>query len=337
MTSQRNPISSRGLAFSWSSVTRLGRALGYVAAYSAWVLAFRLLVLTFLTYFLMASGRRPRFEDISEAFGANELTVMGLGALLFVALLRALHPVTTTTLPEIFTPARFEKYFLPGFIHGATLAAGVTLAFVLSGHYRYLGSFIPFEEAPLAGLTVLVRILALGVFAYCEEFIFRHKISRYLLQQLGVVKSTQFAGHLVTASVVAVLYCGIKLLQFDLGVMQLGTLFLVSITLSVRSFADNDFNRGAGFWAAMLIVFQALLSLPALGGDFAGIILIKYQNSLSANTGDEAARLLTGGVGGPLSSLALQMLLALDIARGLLRYRKGQRTRPAQTRLTPLI
>lgn len=331
MTSQPDSISSRGQVLSWNSVARLGRALGYVAAYSAWILAFRLLVLTFLTYFLMASGRRPRFEDISEAFGANELTVMGLGALLFVALLRALHPVTTTTTAEIFTPARFEKYFLPGFAHGATLAAGVTLAFVLSGHYRYLGSFIPFEEAPLAGLTVLVRILALGVFAYCEEFIFRHKISRYLMEQLGVAKSTQLAGRLVTASVVAVLYCGIKLLQFDLGVMQLGTLFLVSIALSFRTFGDKDFGRGAGFWAAMLIVFQALLSLPALGGDFAGIILIKYQAPLSSSTGDDAARLLTGGVGGPLSSLALQMLLALDIGRGLFQFRKRRPRKPATT------
>lgn len=330
MTSQRTSLPPRALAFSRISLARLGRVAGYLVAYSAWILAFRLLVLTFLTYFLMASGRRPRFEDISEAFSANELTVMGLGALLFVVLLRAFHPVTTTTTPEIFTPARFEKFFLPGFAHGATLAAGVTLAFVLSGHYRYLGSFIPFEDAPLASLTVIVRIIALGVFAYCEEFIFRHKISRFLLQQLGVTKSNQLAGHLVTASVVAILYCGIKLLQFDLGVMQLGTLFLVSIALSFRSFADRDFGRGAGFWAAMLIVFQALLSLPALGGDFAGIILIKYQAPLSAATGDDAARILTGGVGGPLSSLALQMLLALDIARGLIPYRKS-RARPVPT------
>jgi hypothetical protein len=329
MTSQRDTNPAQGFAFSFSSVARLGRALAYVAAYAGWILTFRLLVLTFLTYFLMASGRHPRFEDISEAFGANELTVMGLGALIFVVFLRALHPVTTTTTREIFTPARFDKYFLPGFAHGATLAAGVTLAFVLSGHYRYLGSFIPFEEAPLAGLTVLIRILALGVFAYCEEFIFRHKISRHLMKQLGVARSTEMAGHLVTASVVAILYCGIKLLQFDLGVMQLGTLFLVSIALSIRSYGDKDFGRGAGFWAAMLIVFQALLSLPALGGDFAGIILIKYQAPLSASMGNEAARLLTGGVGGPLSSLALQMLLALDIARSLITYRNVRRRKPA--------
>jgi hypothetical protein len=304
---------------SLARLARLGRPLAYVAAYSVWTLAFRLLVLTFLTYFLMASGRKPRFEDISEAFGANELTVMGLSALLFVALLRALNPVTTTTTAEIFTPIRLEKYFLPGFAHGATLAAGVTLAFVLSGHYRYLGSFIPFEEAPLAGLTVLVRILALGVFAYCEEFVFRHKISRYLLQQLGKAKASRLSVRLMTASLVAVMYCGLKVLQFDLGVMQLGTLFLVSLSLSIRSFADGDFGRGAGFWAAILIVFQPLLSLPALGGDFTGIILIKYQ---PPSSGEEAARILTGGIGGPLSSVALQMLLALDIARGLLRLRK---------------
>jgi hypothetical protein len=328
MNSMRGSQSTRPLALSWASVSRLVRALSYVGTYSAWILTFRLLVLTFLTYFLMASGRHPRFEDISEAFGANELTVMGLGALLFVFFLRALHPVSTTTTAEIFTPARFEKFFLPGFAHGATLAAGVTLAFVLSGHYRYLGSFIQFEEAPLAGLTVLVRIFALGVFAYCEEFIFRHKISRHLLHQFGRAKAGRLSVRLITASVVAILYCGIKLLQFDLGVSQLATLFLVSLALSMRTFADGDFGRGAGFWAAMLIVFQPLLSLPAFGGDFAGLILIKYQAPASAATGDDAARILTGGVGGPLSSLALQMLLALDVARHLFKGRKSRNRLP---------
>jgi hypothetical protein len=310
-----------------SSLTahRLARAAGYLLAYAGWILVFRMLVLTFLTYFLTASGKHPRFEDISESFGANELTIMGLGALLFVLILHAFYPLTSTTRAEVFTPARLEKYFVPGFAHGATLAAGVTLAFVLSGHYRYLGSFIQFDEAPLAGLTVLVRILALGVFAYCEEYVFRHKISRYIMSQLGhgrdPSRTATLPVRLATAGVVATLYCGVKLLQFDLGVMQLATLFLISLALSMRAFADGDFARGAGFWAAMLIVFQPLLSLPALGGDFAGIVLIKYQGS-----SPEVARVLTGGAGGPLSSLALQLLLAWDIARGLVRYRKARLT-----------
>ena len=232
---------------------------------------------------------------------------MGMSAVFFVALLRAFHPISTTTTTEIFTPARFEKYFLPGFAHGAVLAAGVTLAFLISGHYRYLGFFIQFEEAPLALLTVLVRVLALGAFAYCEEFIFRHKISREILKQVRGPKPANLMSSLVTAVVVAILYCGVKVIQFDLGVVQLFTLFLVSMTLSIQSFVDGDFGRGAGFWAAMLIVFQPLLSLPALGGDFSGIVLIKFQPQ-RPTARDTLARMLTGGAGGPLSSIALQLL-----------------------------
>ena len=125
----------------------------------------------------------------------------------------------------------------------------------------------------------------------------------------------------MTAGVVAILYCGVKLLQFDLGVMQLFTLFLISLTLSVQSFVDGDFGRGAGFWAALLVVFQPLLSLPALGGDFTGIVLIKFQPATN-DSADSLARLLTGGAGGPLSSIALQLLLVLDIVRGVFVYKK---------------
>lgn len=302
---------------------RLLRSLFFIGAYSAWTLAFRLLVLTFVTYFLMSSGRSPRFEDISETFGANELTVMGMSAVLFVAILRALYPISTTTTAEIFTPARFQRGFLPGFAHGAILAAGATLAFLVSGHYRYLGFFVQFDEAPLAVVTVAVRILALGLFAYCEEFVFRHKISRELLRQVRGGKAPTLSSSLVTAVIVAIVYCGVKLLQFDLGVMQMFTLFLVSIHLSMQSFVDGDFGRGAGFWAALLIVFQPLLSLPALGGDFSGVVLIKFQPSAAAAEGGDAlARFLTGGAGGPLSSIALQLLIAFDIARGIFFYKK---------------
>jgi hypothetical protein len=310
---------SRTLLLNRAQSIRLLRGLGFVGAYAAWTLAFRLLVLTFVTYFLMSSTHPPRFEDISETFGANELTLMGMSAVLFVGILRALYPITSTTTRDVFTPERLEKYSLPGFAHGAVLATGVTLAFLVSGIYRYLGFFIQFDEAPVAALTVLVRIIALGAFAYFEEFIFRQKITRDMMKQIRGNKPPTLASSLTVAAVVGILYCGIKLIQFDLGVMQLFTIFLISVTLSVQTFIDGDFGRGAGYWAALLIVFQPLLSLPALGGDFSGLLLIKYQPG-SGN--DTLTRLISGGAGGPLSSVAFQALLLFGIVRGLLVYKK---------------
>jgi hypothetical protein len=272
------PLISRAQAI------RLLHGLGFVGAYAAWTLAFRLLALTFITYFLMSStSRTPRFEDISEVLGANELSIMGLSAILFVGLLRALHPITSTTTEDIITPERIEKRFIPGFAHGAVLAAGVILAFLLSGVYRYLGFFIQFDEAPLAALTVLVRILALMAFAYFEEYVFRHKISRDLKAQFWGKREPGFVGSLAVAGFVGLIYCTVKSMQFDLGVMQLITLFLISLALSTRSLLDGDFARGAGFWAALLIVFQPVFSLPALGGDFTGFFLAEQAARFRAS------------------------------------------------------
>lgn len=289
----------------------LFQALAFFLWYLAWVQAFRLLVLTFITYFLMSPN--SQFQDISETYGANEVSLMGLAALLFVAFLKWLHPMTSTTSQEIFTPLRFENHFLKGFLQGGMLACGVSLAFLLSGLYRYLGFFIRFDEAPLALANVVVRVAGLFALAYCEEFIFRHKIMGYLKQR----GYTTYPATLLTA----VLYCLIKLLQFEIGIMHLMTLFLVSVALALRTFAANDFLRGAGFWAAVLIVFHPLLSLPIFGNEFSGVLLIKYQASSApaSESQSELTRILTGGAGGPISSLAFQLVLLLDIVRGILK------------------
>src|SRR4051812_46493925 len=76
------------------SLPRLARGLGLVAAYAAWVTVFRLLCLTLITYSVISSGgdRSSRFEEINEAYGAVEFVVIGLGSVLFLLLLRLVHP-----------------------------------------------------------------------------------------------------------------------------------------------------------------------------------------------------------------------------------------------------
>ncbi|MFK5282838.1 hypothetical protein ACI3PL_25055, partial [Lacticaseibacillus paracasei] len=70
-------------------------------------------------------------------------------------------------------------------------------------------------------------------------------------------------------------------------------------------------------------------SLPALGGDFSGVFLIKYQ----PNEPSELIRVLTGGAGGPLSGLILQALIAADGVRCLLELRGISRRTHRQTLL----
>lgn len=283
------------------------QAGGHLFSYTMWVLGFRLLVLTLITYFLMSSN--SRFQDISEVFGANELMLIGLGSLVFVLLLKWLNPLTSTTSDEIFTRYRFNKKFLPGFLKGSALGLGLTVALVVTGLYRYLGFLIQADEAPLALASFLLRASALLSLAYCEEFIFRHKIMNSL---------RTYMPDLAAGILTALFYCGVKALQFDLGISQLLTLALLGLSLSIKTIADGDFVRGAGFWAGMLIVFHPLLSLPVLGSEFQGLTLVGYQVSDDDGTG----RFISGGLGGPLSSFSLQLILILDIAQGIYKNKK---------------
>src|SRR4051812_8476465 len=89
------------------------QAILWSTAYAGWTTVLRLLVLTFVTYFVMNStaAHTAKFEDISEAFGSNEITLIGLSAFIFLLILRLLNPITATTTEEIFTPQRIERCF----------------------------------------------------------------------------------------------------------------------------------------------------------------------------------------------------------------------------------
>jgi hypothetical protein len=305
----------------------LFKSLGFVCIYAIWVISVRFLALTIITYFTISPN--SHFQDINDAFSSNEVGLMGLSAVLFLFLLQQLNPVTAISREEIITQEQIEKNFLPGFVRGAGLAGFITLIFVLAGVYRYLGYFIQLDEAPLELANVLLRMTALGSLAYCEEFIFRYKLSKQLQERLPDI---------VVANWIAFLYCGIKILQFDLGWMHILTLYLVSVALFYRSRNGEAFSRGAGIWAAVLIIFHPLLSLPIFGNNFSGMLLVKYSSShpefkLGSNS-QTLVRLVTGGAGGPISSLTFQIILIIDIARSALKKSNFRlRSQPVQSSL----
>ena len=313
-------------------------------AYGLWIELFRLLALSFITFFLLPSSLRfgttglsdklPRFEEITDVLGANELPLIGLSAFLFVILLKLLHPLSSTPAHEVFSKPRFQKYFWPGALHGAVLGMAIALAFALSGLYRYLGFLLPFEEIALALPGLLLRIAAIVAFVYSEEIIFRQKLQRAILSGLAGISfdpanekslKTQILAVLITGF----LYCGIKALQFDLSWMHFASLLLISIALSLRTLEDGTFERGAGFFAALLVILHPLFSLPVLGNDFSGILMIKYLTGASSSSVNAVARFMTGGAGGPLSGFAFQILILIDILRSAVRYKKTLLQTPA--------
>lgn len=302
------------------------KGIGFICIYTAWILVFRLLALTLTTYLVFSSSvQQSKFEDINEILSSGELGIMALSSVIFICLIPLLNPITSTTFREIFTPERFERRYLFGFTQGSIFACGVILAFIMSGIYRYLGFFIHFEDSSFALGNVLLRALSLGVLIYCEEFLFRNKLIGYF--RAGIEK-THFEDKtiaILTAGLTSLVYCGVKALQFDLSWMHLLTFFLISMSLSFRAFKIGDFTDGAGFWSAILIVFHPLLSLPILGNDFSGLILVKYQSITSEDPLhplSDLLRIFSGGQGGPLSAFVLQLLFLLDATRSILRYKK---------------
>ena len=293
----------------------LAQLLFISGLYALWVTLFRLLTLTLITYFSISPT--TRFQDISDVFGSNEVTIMGLASLTFMILIHEVHLVSTQSLTSVFNRRNIETRFLPGFVQGCIFGGGIVVAFLLTGNYRYLGSFIQAGEAPLEVAGIFLKILALASLAFCEEFIFRNQIARY---------ASTFLSRNLSAVLTGLIYCSIKLLQFDLGISQLFTLFLLSLSLFYRAKRDGTFARPAGFWAGILILFHPILSLPVFGNDFAGVLLLKLQVNLSnplltpgiIGETSQMTRILTGGAGGPLSSAIFQLLLLLDVGRSIL-------------------
>jgi len=313
----------------------LSQSFAILMTYLGWSAVFKFISLTFVTYFVLSSGgtENSRFEDINEALSSSQLALVALCAGGYVFLIRLFQPHTRSSRNDFFSPQKIETRFLPGFLHGAVLAAGVTLAFLLGGVYRYLGFFIQADQAPLAMAALLIRILSTLAFVYCEEFIFRKLILTCLTRRGELEEfspASEFWHHVAAIAFTGAMYVGVKLYQFDLGWMQAMTLFLVAFALGIRALT-GDFSLAAGFWAAVLIVFQALLSLPILGNEFSGLVLIKYQSLAPAappgfwapeSTYGETLRFITGGAGGPLAGFAFQLLILFDILRGTIRYRR---------------
>lgn len=303
------------------------RGLALLGFYFVWIVITRLLVLTFVTYFVLSSSKagRPQFEEVSEAFAANETGIAAIGAILFILFFRALNPLASGKLSSLTLRSpmaeQIEKRFIPGFAQGAIVASGVALAFVIADLYQYVGFFVQFEETPVALANMLLRALNLMLLVFAEEYLFRG----VFLDKLRIWRDSLSRDHrktwkteLLLATLLSIAYCAVKTFQFDLSAMQIITLFLVSMLLTIRCTGGTafDFVRGAGFWAALLVIFHAVLSLPIFGNEVTGIILLKYQ---SAESHGELIRLLSGGIGGPLGSFAIQFLLLVELTRELLR------------------
>ncbi len=272
------------------------------SGYTALLLLVRSLGLSVLTY-ILSFGRSGLYE-ISDVFGSNEILLSSTSACIFIFIAVRLFPSNEVQWREIFDGPRFQRNFMPGFLKGSFLALLFVLGWILVGAYRNFGILITFNEATAALALVLARTASIILVTYVEEYIFRAKILSWLMQIFS---------RLGAAVLVSALYCMAKGLQYDLGLKQWLTLFLVSMTLSVQVSRGSHFSKTAGLLAGFLVVFHPVCSLPIFGNEYQGIFLIKFQNDPEIDA--SLLKTLSGGASGPIASLLLQAAVAIDILR----------------------
>lgn len=157
---------------------------------------------------------------------------------------------------------------------------------------------------------------------YIDEFIFRGRFMNLLRDQSHPLRVILLS---------ALFYSLSKQMLFHLGFAHILTLGLLGTALGLRSYLHRGFTEGAGIVAGFLIVAHCGFSLPIFGNEAQGILLLQYdiQRDLESTT----IRLLTGGLGGPLSSMTIQALLLFDILWNYFREKKSLwPLRPAEIR-----
>lgn len=282
-------------------ITGMKRGFVFLTTLFLWNSAFKLLFLTLVTYFMMRSG--STFQEISDTAATNQILMVGLSLLLFTIVFSQPNPLLTFSRSEIVTAVEFERGFYPQFLRGSVVACFLIFVFLLSGFYKYVGFFIQTDAPGWVIASFIFRVMSILVMVYLEEFLFRQKFLTLIKESLHPLRSI-----LMTALFFALF----KSFQFHLGFTQMFTLVLVGFALSLRAYFEHEFSSGAGLWCGFLVVTHCVFSLPVFGNEFQGALLLKYQ--IQWDLDHPWIRFLTGGSGGPLSSLAFQACVLLDIA-----------------------
>jgi hypothetical protein len=301
---------------------------GFLMLYLIWIQATHVLAIALFTYYVSSAPGEvavahgvSRLQEINDLYQSSSLYLAAGVAFGFLLLTRALYPLTSlASLRAFVTWGRLRSGFLPGAFRGIAVALAFLVAFLLSGYYKITGVWVQLDEAWLSTLTLCLKTLALLLMVYSEEYLFRRKMMEWAQQAMG-----KEAGMVA----VALSYALVKAVQFDLGLMQFGSLLLVSFILSLQSSFQRDFTFGAGQWTGCLWVFHLFFGLPVFGMMHSGFFSLQYLGpTLDVDWATHLKRLLTGGYGGPLSSLAFQFLLALYLTLAVAhRYRRLRKFR----------
>jgi hypothetical protein len=284
--------------------------LGWIFFYALWIKIIHFFSLTVITFFHASST--ANLQDIAETLRSNGIHNAVFSAFSFVCGISLLKPWASEK-NILLSLAECKKHFFPSWLQGAFLAFGLIGGLLLSHHYQYLEFFTQLEstpeEAPIALASILTRVFVLFVFCYCETYFFFHKLKTCFPQETSPW---------ITGSCIISAYCGMKYLQFDLGILQGISFFSMGIALFFRS--QTHILQASGFLTGILVIFHPLCSLPIFGNECSGLFLLQMQPLGSVAPW---VRSFVGESEGPFSGLLFPILLVFDTIKSLTHLRNN--------------
>jgi membrane protease YdiL (CAAX protease family) len=273
------------------------------------------LLYTVVTYLVSAADKTGNdfSNTVNEISSQYLLLAFALAALLLSVTAwvadRALYrqdPFWNSPLKPFWQLDRVTKRELLRGLASGTIAALVYLfLFTVSGQLSFLGVYITSTLGTPVFPLFFVDLISLVVLVFCEEFIFRHKVQKYLLAHLP-------SGAAVF--ITTILYLAVKNLQFQLTGLDFVNLTLVNLALGFFYLKSSRSHRGLGFLLSLLCVFHPLCGLPIFETEGPSFLLFKPIV--------KGPELLSGVHGAPFTGLGLTVILVMIVGGAYLTWKQ---------------
>ncbi len=259
---------------------------------------------TIVAYMVSLSSKTgPEFSNtVNEISSQYVFFARAIGALLLTLTLlqadRALYrhlPFWNDGHRRFWQLDRIRKEELFRGLSSGLLAALVFLVFfTAAGHISYLGVYITSTMGTPIFPLFFLDLASLATLLICEEYLFRHRILRTLLQELSPNSAIVLS---------SVLHTLVRHFQFQLVLFDYVNLFCLNMALGYFFVKSGKCQRGLGFLLALLCVLHNFAGLLLWGNESPSFFLFKAA--------PKSAPILSGGINGPLGGAGIFGILIL--------------------------
>ena len=210
-----------------------------------------------------------------------------------------------------------KKELVRGLSSGMIAAIVYLLIFTASGQLAFLGIYLTSTFGTPVFPLFFLDFLSLAALLVCEEFIFRHKLQKMLLQSFSP---------LAAVAITTALYLLVKNLQFQLDTLDLINLGLMSAALGFFFLKSGRAHRGIGFVLSLLCTLHSLAGLPLWDTESPSFFLFKPVL--------KASEVLSGARGAPFHGLGLTSILVVIAGAAYWTWRQDLEARQHYERIT---